>query len=159
MKTINHSMTSAFIICLICLLPMHKPAMAAPFNLQGKPRPLINKNDDYKRLMGLTAGVGAIETEDNKQQGRLVYANAYMFWFNFSIEYQDFDDRSMTNTYTGLGLGRYLQIQYGYGDEGYLMRARSEFEVIGKFTVFIARERYRDKPAFDNYSAGIGYNF
>jgi len=137
---------------------VHSIALASPFDRSMQRHTFSNKNDDYKRLMGLTAGIGKIETENN-EQGALLYANAFMFWFNFSVEYQDFDTRSMTNTYTGIGLGRYLQIQYGYGDEGYLMRARSEFELIGKVTIFFARERYRDKPEFDNYSAGIGYNF
>lgn len=155
----NHCFTK--ITMLSCLLfmgsAMHNTASAARFDRAMQPGTFKNKNDDYKRLMGLTAGVGQIKTEN--EQGSLVYANLYMFWFNFSVEYQNFDERSTTNTYTGLGLGRYLQIQYGYGDDGYIMRARSEFEVVGKFTVFFARERYRDKPEFDNYSAGIGYNF
>lgn len=145
--------------CLFFGMAFSNTALAAPFGSSKQARPFINKNDDYKRLMGLTAGVGTIKTENNKEDGSLLYANAFMFWFNFSVEYQDFDGRSATNTYTGLGLGRYLQVQYGYGDEGYIVRVRSEFEIVSRFTVFIARERYRDKPEFDNYSVGIGYNF
>ena len=156
---IKHGFKTMTILCsLFLFIASHHNVQAEYLGISLKPRPFISKDDDYKRLMGLTAGLGKIETENNKQ-GVSLYANAYMFWFNFSLEYQDFDDRSVTNTYTGLGLGRYLQIQYGYGDEGYLVRARSEFEVIGKVTLFIARERYRDKPEFDNYSVGIGYNF
>lgn len=143
---------------LFFLPALHNSVQAAPFGASGEVRRFINKNDDYKRLMGLTAGIGKITTDEH-EQGTSLYLNAYLFWFNFSVEYQDFGQRSATNTYTGLGLGRYLQLQYGYGNEGYLMRARSEFEVIGRFTVFIARERYRDKPLFDNTSIGIGYNF
>lgn len=155
----KHRITLPLVLCcLFIVTAIQNTAWAAPFGRSSQTRPFINKNDDYKRLMGLTAGIGRIETENN-DQGTSVYANAYMFWFNFSVEYQDFADRTAANTYTGLGLGRYLQIQYGYGDEGYLVRARSEFEIIGKVTLFIARERYRDKPEFDNYSAGIGYNF
>lgn len=156
---VNHPFRKMIIrVCLILLISISANSFAAPFGRSSQVRPLINKNDDYKRLMGLTAGIGKVETENNKQ-GVSLYANAYMFWFNFSVEYQDFADRSLTNTYTGLGLGRYLQVQYGYGDDGYLVRARSEFEIVGKVTMFIARERYRDKPQFDNYSLGIGYNF
>ncbi len=142
------------LLCLLLLPVWLHTAQAAPF----KPGPFVNKKEDYQRLLGLTAGVGRINTDEHAQ-GNSVYLNAYLFWFNLSAEYQDYDDRTITNTYTGIGLGRYLQIQYGYGDEGYLIRARSEFEVVGRFTVFIARERYRDKPLFDNTSVGIGYNF
>ena len=144
---------------LLTVVAFHNIAQASPFGRNPQVRPLINKNDDYKRLMGLTAGAGKIKTENDLEDGVSLYANAFMFWFNFSIEYQHFDTRTVANTYTGLGMGRYLQIQYGYGDEGYVVRARSEFEVVGRFTVFIARERYRDNPVFDNYSMGIGYNF
>lgn len=144
-------------ICLILGSSLFNTLSAEPF---GQNRPTFKtKNDDYKRLMGVTAGVGQLQTDDKHEQATLVYANAYMFWFNISAEYQAYDNHSIANTYTGIGLGRYLQWQYGYGDEGYIIRLRSEFEVIGKFTVFVARERYRDKPVFDNYSAGIGYNF
>lgn len=128
-------------------------AAAGPFD-----RLIDRQQDEYKRLIGLTAGVGKAEDE-TRQQANLIYANAYLLWFNFSVEYQDYSSRSVTNTYTGLGLGKYLQLQYGYGSEGYLLRARSEFELIGDMTVFIARERYRDKPGFDNTSVGIGYRF
>ena len=145
---------AGLLFCLLLLPAWFHTARAAPF----KPGPFVNKNNDYQRLMGLTAGVGKIKT-DGHEQGASLYVNAYLFWFNLSAEYQGYDNRTITNTYTGLGLGRYLQIQYGYGDEGYLIRARSEFEVVGKLTVFIARERYRNKPVFDNTSVGIGYNF
>ena len=143
-------------ICLTGLFNLPDSAYASPFD---NSRPSFMKKDkDYKRLMGITAGVGKIETEES-EQGVSIYGNLFMFWFNLSAEYQSFDNRTATNTYTGVGLGRYFQLQYGYGDEGYIVRARSEFEIVGKFTVFISRERYRDKPVFDNYSAGIGYNF
>lgn len=157
--SMNHCFTGIMILFYLLMgLAWSNTALASPYGRSTQPRSFMNKNDEYKRLMGLTAGAGKIKTE-NEKKGVLLYANAYMFWFNFSVEYQSFDERSTTNTYTGLGLGRYLQIQYGYGDDGYLMRARSEFEVVGKLTVFFARERYRDKPEFDNYSLGIGYNF
>lgn len=158
MKILTFGNKLLLLFC-ICLLPaLQNTAQAAPFGRSSEVRPFISKNDDYKRLMGLTAGIGKLQTDDH-EQGISVYANAYMFWFNFAVEYHDFDKYTITNTYTGLGLGRYLQVQYGYGDEGYLIRARSEFEVIGKLTVFIARERYRNKSQFDNTSIGIGYNF
>lgn len=149
---------SLLLLCLMCIgaVPLYQ-AEASPF--RSGVRPFISKDEDYKRLIGLTAGAGKVQTDENTEEGTLVYANAYMFWFNLSFEYQSFNNRTETNTYTGIGLGRYLQWQYGYGDEGYSIRLRSEFEIVGKFTVFIARERYRDKPEFDNYSAGIGYNF
>ncbi len=137
---------------------MHNMVWAAPFGRSTQTRSVINENDQYEHLVGVTAGIGRISAENNKQ-GASVYANLVMLWFNFSVEYQHFDDRSATNTYTGFGLGRYLQVQYGYGNEGYIVRVRSEFEVIKKFTIFMAKERYPEKPVFDNYSFGIGYNF
>lgn len=144
------------LLYLTCLLGVQQAVQASPFD--GQQRSFMKKDQDYKRLMGITMGIGKIET-DESEQGVSAYANLFLLWFNFSAEYQSFDKRTTTNTYTGLGLGRYFQLQYGYGDEGYIVRARSEIEVLGKFTIFVARERYRDKPAYDNYSAGVGYNF
>jgi len=157
---INYFTRRLFLILFVIssnLCLMHTATAASPYS--SGIRPYINKDDDYKKLMGLTAGIGKVRTDEKDEEGVLAYANAYMFWFNLSYEYQSYDNYSISNTYTGLGLGRYLQWQYGYGDEGYVIRLRSEFEIIGKFTVYIARERYRDHSEFDNYSAGIGYNF
>ncbi|MDH5446677.1 MAG: hypothetical protein OEY52_14080 [Gammaproteobacteria bacterium] len=121
-------------------------------------RSFINKDQDYKRLMGITTGIGQIKT-NNEGSGTALYANFFIFWFNLSAEFHEFNDRSTYNTYTGVGLGRYFQFQYGYGDEGYLIRARSEIEIYKKITFYLSRERYREKPYLDNYSAGFGYNF
>ena len=157
---IKHDFTNIIILLGLCLsLAFSNVAWASPFGRSAYKHSFMKKDDDYKRLMGLTAGIGKLKTENNEEDGALLYANAFMFWFNLSFEYQDFGTRSSANTYTGVGLGRYIQLQYGYGDEGYVVRLRSEFEVVNRFTVFIGRERYRDKPEFDNYSAGIGYNF
>lgn len=145
-----------FLLSLVLVTPVYQTAEASPFD--NPHRKFLKKDEEYKRLMGITAGVGKIETEES-EQGVSAYANIFMFWFNLSLEYQSFDNRSATNTYTGVGLGRYFQLQYGYGDEGYMVRFRSEFEIIDRYTVFIARERYRDKPIFDNYSLGVGYRF
>ncbi len=145
-------------IYFLFFITVSNMALAAPYDRSTYPGSAISKSKQYEHLMGMTTGVGYVRTE-NDQQGNSIYANFTMFWFNFSLEYQHFDDRSTINTYTGLGLGRYLQVQYGYGDEGYIVRMRSELEVVNQFTVFIAKERYPENPAFDSYSFGIGYNF
>lgn len=156
MKNKYKSCFIAMLLGLPGILFINEPAEASPF--ERSHRSFMKKDQDYKRLMGITAGIGSIETEES-EQGASAYFNMFMFWFNFSVEYQSFDSYSNTNTYTGVGMGRYFQLQYGYGDEGYLMRIRSEIEVVGRMTVFVARERYRENPQFDNYSAGIGYRF
>ena len=145
-----------FMLCLSVLFNIHQPAHAAP--LDRSERSFMKKDRDYKRLTGMTMGIGKVQTEQS-EQGSSVNLNLFLLWFNFATEYQHYAARDITNTYTGLGLGPYFQVQYGHGDEGYLVRIRSEFEVIVNMTVFIAAERYREKPEYDNFGAGIGYNF
>lgn len=146
----------AITLCLSVFLTQAQQVQASPYNQSQ--RAFMKKDRDYKRLIGLTTGVGKIVT-DESEEGVLAYANLFMLWFNFSVEHHSFDTRSINNTYTGVGLGSYIQLQYGYSDNEYLVRLRSEFELIGKMTVFVARERYRNKPELDNYSTGIGYHF
>ena len=153
-KIIN---TLAITLCLSVFFSHTQQLQASPFNKTD--RSFIKKDREYKRLIGITSGVGKIIT-DESEQGVSVYANLFMLWFNFSVEHQNYNtSRSVNNTYTGVGLGSYIQLQYGYSQKEYLLRLRSEFDLVGDLTVFVARERYRHKPELDNYSAGIGYHF
>lgn len=112
---------------------------------------------DYSDVFGLSTGIGYTETDHNT--GGLVYINFFLFVFNFSAEYKDYSDYTITNGYSGVGLGKYLQLQYGNGNEGDVYRARSEFNIYKNLSIMVAYERYRDNHALDNYSYGLGLTF
>lgn len=112
---------------------------------------------DYSDVFGLSTGMGYSKTDH--KSGGLIYLNIFMFVFNFSVDYKDYTDYTITNAYTGVGLGKYLQLQYGSGNEGEVYRARSEFNIYKNFSFMIAYERYRDKHNLDNYSYGLGLTF
>lgn len=112
---------------------------------------------DYGDVFGLSTGIGYTETDTNT--GGLAWVNFYMFVFNFSAEYKDYTDYNISNVYTGLGLGKYLQLQYGDGNEGKVYRARTEFNLYQNLSLMIARERYPDNHGLDNTSIGLGLTF
>ncbi|MDH5179650.1 MAG: hypothetical protein OEZ39_18895 [Gammaproteobacteria bacterium] len=112
---------------------------------------------NYGDVFGVSVGVGISQTET--RDGKLAWANMYMFLFNLTAEYQDYQDYDITNIYTGFGLGKFLQLQYGDGSKGEAYRARMEFNIYKNLSIMLARERYPNDHSHDNTSIGLGLTF
>lgn len=86
----------------------------------------------------------------------------------------------VNNVYAGIGFSRLLQLQYGYGNHGDVVRLRSDFNfrsvasllsdthypkermtLADRITFIFAAERYNDggEEIFDNFTWGIGLLF
>lgn len=89
-------------------------------------------------------------------------------------------DERVNNVYAGIGFSRLLQLQYGYGNHGNVVRLRSDFNfrsissllsnthypkdrmtLADRITFIFAAERYNDsgEEIFDNFTWGIGLLF
>lgn len=89
-------------------------------------------------------------------------------------------DERVNNVYAGIGFSRILQLQYGYGNQGGLVRLRSDFNfrsiasllsdthypkermtLADRITFIFAAESYNgsDEEIFDNFTWGIGLLF
>jgi len=112
---------------------------------------------DYKDVIGITMGAGVAEMEN--VSGEFVYFNLFYLGANASLDYKDFGDFTITNSYVGYGLGKYLQLQIGNGSKGYVYRARSEITLYKKLNLMIFYEHYDDDHKLDSYGYGLGYSF
>lgn len=89
-------------------------------------------------------------------------------------------EERVNNVYAGIGFSRILQLQYGYGNHGDVVRLRSDFNfrsissllsdtyypkermtLADRITFIFAAERYNDsgEEIFDNFTWGIGLLF
>ncbi|MDH5778430.1 MAG: hypothetical protein OEZ33_09475 [Gammaproteobacteria bacterium] len=115
---------------------------------------------EYKDVIGMTIGAGVTEIKNQSTlTGEFVYINLFYLGANGTLEYKDFGDFTITNSYVGYGLGKYLQLQVGNGSKGYVYRARSEFTLYKKLNLVIYYEHYDDDHKLDNYGYGLGYSF
>ena len=148
-------------------------------------------------MRGTVVSVGRVDPTENIGTGFFVDANYTSVALNVGVGTKKFGDspirrdsgdddlsaadgERVNNAYAGVGFGRIIQVQYGYGSEGDLLRYRSDFNyrsVIDFFTgkrtpkdrltlgdrltFTIAVEQYLDDEdeIFDNATWGIGLLF
>ncbi len=117
---------------------------------------------------------------DDLPSGILLDANYSSVFINGGFGAKDFNGQRVVNAYAGIGIGRVLQLQVGFGDRGTLGRIRTDLnlrEVYGfvtqskqvrrektladRITFTYTAERYSDKDSeeFDNGTIGIGVLF
>lgn len=114
---------------------------------------------------------------DDLDTGYYLDANYSSVLINGGLGIKDFSGESVGNAYVGVGLGRLIQMQLGYGAEGSLGRVRSDLNIRSLFSLVTQKrqdprektladritfsyslERYNDKESehFDNATIGIG---
>lgn len=112
--------------------------------------------------------------------GIFVDANYSSVAFNGGLGAKDFNGSRVANIYGGIGLGRLLQLQVGYGDRGSLGRLRTDINLrsihsfftqntqpahertlADRVTFTYTMERYSDdkNEEFNNGTIGIGLLF
>lgn len=148
-------------------------------------------------IRGTVVSVGRVDPTENVDTGFFVDANYSSVAINAGIGSKKFGDSPLrsdqreddlseadgervNNAYAGIGFGRIVQIQYGYGNHGDLLRFRSDFNyrsvvdfftgkrtpkdrmTLGdRITFTIAVEQYQDsdEEIFDNATWGVGLLF
>ena len=75
--------------------------------------------------------VGTTSYASSEQYGNgfAVSANAALVLVNGGFEHKSFNEKSINNVYLGLGLGGALQLQFGLGNAGSLVKLRSDLSV------------------------------
>ena len=147
-------------------------------------------------LRGTVVSVGRVDPSVNVGTGFFVDANYSSVAINFGAASkkfgesplrakQDGDDdadaarRRVNNLYAGVGFGRIIQLQGGYGNKGQLLRFRSDFNfrsvvdfltqtstpkhrltLADRITFTVSVERYNDdEEIFNNSTWGVGLLF
>ena len=145
-------------------------------------------------IRGTVLSIGRVDPSASVETGFFVDANYSSVALNAGIGSKTFGDaRSSTpdaeaervaekrvnNVYAGVGFGRIIQFQGGYGNQGELLRLRSDFNfrsivdfltqestprqrllLADRITFTIAVERYSGKyDAFNNATWGVGLLF
>lgn len=122
-----------------------------------------------------TAGYTSSEQHGN---GLAVGANVALVLVNGGFEHKSFNHKAVNNAYLGLGIGGALQLQFGMGNAGSLIKLRSDlsaqqllrgdFEfpareqrktLADRLTFSFGYERYLDDSHSTNYQIGIGLLF
>ncbi|MCG8392772.1 MAG: hypothetical protein MI745_06785 [Pseudomonadales bacterium] len=160
----------------------------------------VQADDKYSGvdlIRGTVFSVGRVDPTEDIDTGFFVDANYTSVALNGGVSTKKFgesplrvekrdDDLSeaneerVNNVYAGIGFGRIVQIQYGYGNHGDLLRFRSDFNfrsvmdflsgrrtpkdrmTLGdRITFTVAVEQYQDseEEIFDNATWGIGLLF
>ena len=124
--------------------------------------------------------VGTVSYASSEQYGNgfAVSANAALVLVNGGFEHKSFNEKSINNVYLGLGVGGALQLQFGVGNAGSLIKLRSDLSarqlMTGDFEfperaqrktltdrlIFsFSYERYLDDNNPTNFQVGIGLLF
>ena len=124
--------------------------------------------------------VGTTSYASSEQYGNgfAVSANAALVLVNGGFEHKSFNKKSINNVYLGLGLGGALQLQFGLGNAGSLVKLRSDLSVkqllkgdfefpereqrktLADRCIFsFSYERYFDDNRSTNFQIGIGLLF
>ncbi|MFP5440620.1 MAG: hypothetical protein ACLGHJ_03940 [Gammaproteobacteria bacterium] len=159
------------------------PAIAAVITLLATP--VVNAADPYKGVKlvrGTVFSVGRADprgdnTGPDLDSGVYIDANYSSVFINGGIGGKDFAGSRVASAYAGIGLGRMLQLQVGYGDRGPVGRVRSDLNLrsvyslvtqqtqprrektlADRITFSYSLERYNDEEneEFDNATIGIG---
>ncbi len=148
--------------------------------------PLAHAEDRYSGVnlvRGTVFSVGRADPHrdatitNNLDTGYYVDANYSSVMVNGGFGAKDFDGDNVGNAYVGVGLGRLLQLQLGYGTEGALGRVRTDLNIrslmsfltqerqnprektlADRITFSYSLERYAETKSerFDNATIGIG---
>lgn len=148
-------------------------------------------------IRGTVVSVGRVDPTENIDTGFFVDANYTSVALNGGLSHKRFgespvrpsqrskaesdaNEESVTNAFAGIGFGRIVQIQYGYGNHGGVLRFRSDFNfrsvldfltqqrtpkdrmTLGdRITFTVAAEKYQDskEEIFDNATWGVGLLF
>ncbi|MGB2246752.1 MAG: hypothetical protein ACPH3N_03735 [Alcanivorax sediminis] len=147
-------------------------------------------------IRGTVFSVGRVDPTEDIDTGFFVDANYTSVALNGGVaskkfgdsplrpdsrdDFSEADGERVNNAYLGVGFSRLLQVQYGYGNHGDLIRFRSDFNfrsvmdflsgtktpkdrlTLGdRITFTIAAEQYQDdeEEIFDNATWGIGLLF
>ncbi|MZR62547.1 hypothetical protein [Alcanivorax sp. DP30] len=147
-------------------------------------------------IRGTVVSVGRVDPTEDIDTGFFVDANYSSVALNGGVstkkfgdsplradsrdDFSEADGERVNNAYFGIGFSRIIQIQYGYGNHGDLIRFRSDFNfrsvmdflsgthtpkdrlTLGdRITFTIAAEQYQDseEEIFDNATWGIGLLF
>lgn len=141
--------------------------------------------EGVKLMRGTVYSIGRADPrgddDDNTlESGLFLDANYSSVAFNGGLGVKDFMGDAVANAYVGIGFGRLIQMQVGYGNRGPLGRLRTDINLRSIYSFFTqttqhprertladrvtfsyAMERYSDKEheLFDNGTIGIGVLF
>lgn len=127
---------------------------------------------------GLVLSLGQVHSRQDDTgygTGYFLDANYTRVFVNFGGAFKDFGGERLANVYVGTGFTGILQLQVGYGTEGFVQRIRHDLNLpraydfltgnrrnrynqsLGtRFTFTFAAENYSDDSRFDNFHAGFG---
>ena len=132
---------------------------------------------DFEPWYGYVA-TASYASSEQYGNGFAVSANAALVLVNGGFEHKSFNEKSINNVYLGLGLGGALQLQFGMGNAGSLVKLRSDLSVkqllkgdfefpereqrktLADRCIFsFSYERYFDDNRSTNFQIGIGLLF
>lgn len=132
---------------------------------------------DFEPWYGYVGTMGYTKSEQYGD-GMMASANAVLVFVNGGFEHKSFNQKSINNVYLGLGVGGALQLQFGTGNAGTLIKLRSdvsatqlmkgEFEfpertqrdkLVDRLIFSLSYERYFDDNRSTNFQVGIGLLF
>lgn len=182
--TMKKTITGAILLLLSAQTIADTPLIASPYS-------------GVHMIRGTVFSAGRVDPTVNVGTGYFLDANYSSVFVNvglgtkklgeapFGLIEQDADPdakaarKRVNNVYAGIGFGRIVQVQAGYGNKGQLMRVRSDFNVrsftdffdqrstpksrltlADRLTFTIAIERYTgDDDIFNNFTWGAGLLF
>ena len=132
---------------------------------------------DFEQWYGYV-GTASYASSEQYGNGFAVGANAALVLVNGGFEHKSFNEKSINNFYLGLGVGGALQLQFGMGNAGSLIKLRSDvsakqlmkgyFEfperaqrktLADRLIFSFSYERYLDDNNPTNFQIGIGLLF
>ena len=132
---------------------------------------------DFEPWYGYVA-TASYTSSEQYGNGFAVGANAALVLVNGGFEHKSFNEKSINNVYLGLGVGGTLQLQFGMGNAGSLIKLRSDISAMqlmkgelefperqqrktlaDRLTFSFSYERYLDDNHPTNFQIGIGLLF
>ena len=167
-----------------------------PFSLLSNSASANDRYDGVHLIRGTVLSVGRVDPSTDVGTGFFVDANYTSVALNIGVATKKFGDspfrsggptaedervadKRVNNVYAGVGFGRIIQFQGGYGNQGEVLRLRSDFNfrsitdfltqrstpqqrmtLADRITFTLAVERYSGKDdVFDNATWGLGLLF
>ena len=132
---------------------------------------------DFEPWYGYVA-TASYASSEQYGNGFAVGANAALVLVNGGFEHKSFNEKSISNVYLGLGVGGTLQLQFGMGNAGSLIKLRSDISatqlmkgelefpereqrktLTDRLIFSFSYERYLDDNHPTNFQIGIGLLF
>jgi hypothetical protein len=129
-------------------------------------------------IPGIVFSAGRSDTRRNDTglgSGYFLDANYTRTFVNGGGGYQGYGNIRVLNTYLGVGIGKILQVQAGYGNDGVVQRIRSDTNLTSLYDFFtgtkrgrynrtlgnrltftVSLEDYKSHPRLDNLHIGLG---